>query len=83
MCQRIVGRGMATGDDYRVKAADISAKARREVRPQIRFDLEHLALFYLRLANQADRRHSYPAQSHEAPQMLQQQQPQPTSDSEE
>jgi hypothetical protein len=71
---------MATGDEYRVKAADTSAKARRELRPQIRFDLQHLALFYLRLADQADRRNSYPSDTHEAPQMLQQQQPQPKND---
>jgi hypothetical protein len=76
-----IGRPMATGDEYRVKAADMSAQARREIRAQARFDLHHLALFYLRLADQADRRDMYPAQSHEASQTLQQQQqPQPKSD---
>jgi hypothetical protein len=72
---------MATGDEYRVKAADISAQARREIRAQLRFDLEHLALFYLRLADQADLRDSYPGQGREVSQTLQQQQPQPSNDS--
>ena len=31
---------MAAGDDYRIKAADISAKARRELRPLARTELE-------------------------------------------
>ena len=46
---------MAAGDDYRIKAADMNAKAKREVRPLARAELENLALAYLRLADQADR----------------------------
>ena len=46
---------MAAGDDYRIKAADMNAKAKREIRPLTRAELESLALAYLRLADQADR----------------------------
>ena len=74
---------MAAGDDYRIKAADISAKARRELRPLARTELEKLALAYLRLADQADRNagheapHGSPADPSAAPlQQQQQQQPQ-------
>lgn len=46
---------MAAGDDYRIKAADVNAKARQETNPRTRRELEGLALAYLRLADQADR----------------------------
>ena len=46
---------MAAGDDYRIKAAEMNAKARREIRLLARAELENLALAYLRLADQADR----------------------------
>ena len=46
---------MAAGDDYRIKAADVSARARQETSAQTRRELEGLALAYLRLADQADR----------------------------
>ena len=46
---------MAAGDDYRIKAADVSARARRETSAETRLELEGLALAYLRLADQADR----------------------------
>ena len=46
---------MATGDSYRVKAAEMNAKARNEANPDVRTALEHLVLAYLRLAEHADR----------------------------
>ncbi|HWB59138.1 MAG TPA: hypothetical protein VG733_06590 [Chthoniobacteraceae bacterium] len=49
------GSKMATGDHYRVRAAELNALAKRELNPKIRRDYESLALSYLRLANQAER----------------------------
>ena len=46
---------MTTGDHYRVKVADLRARARRESDPQLRAEFETLAAGYLRLAQQADR----------------------------
>jgi len=46
---------MATGDHYRVRAAELNASARRERNPNIRREYENLALAYLRLADQAER----------------------------
>jgi hypothetical protein len=46
---------MPTGDEYRVKAADINAQAHREKNWRLRCELKNLALAYLRLADQADR----------------------------
>ena len=46
---------MPTGDDYRIKAADMNARARGETSPQTRSELKKLVLAYLRLADQADR----------------------------
>jgi hypothetical protein len=46
---------MATGDQYRIRAAELNALARRERSPDIRKEYEHLALAYLRLADQAER----------------------------
>ena len=81
---------MPTGDTYRIKAADIQAKARSEPNLELRAAFETLALGYLRLADQADRRERYdlPKPAHlehptpqqqqpQAPQQQQQQQQQP------
>jgi hypothetical protein len=46
---------MPAGDSYRVKAAELTAKAQTESSPDLRLELENLALAYLRLAEQADR----------------------------
>lgn len=46
---------MTTGDDYRVKAAELRARARWETDPAIGAELEGLARAYLRLADQAER----------------------------
>jgi hypothetical protein len=46
---------MAAGDDYRVKAADMNARAKNERNPLTRAEHENLALAYLRLADQADK----------------------------
>jgi hypothetical protein len=74
---------MATGDSYRVKAADMSARAKAETNREVRTALEHLVLAYLRLAEHADRNGLHVVETHAAPPMLQQQQPQPpTQDNE-
>ena len=68
---------MAAGDDYRIKAADMHAKAKREIRPQARAELASLALAYLRLADQADRNARLGSSTgHSAAPLQQQQQPQ-------
>ena len=46
---------MAKAEMYRVKAAELHAKATEETNPATRAQLEALALGYLRLADQADR----------------------------
>jgi hypothetical protein len=46
---------MAEGDYYRIRAAELTEAARHERNPEIRKEFEHLALAYLRLADQADR----------------------------
>ena len=46
---------MTTGDQYRVKAAEMYAMARAETETSARRALENLALSYIRLAEQADR----------------------------
>ena len=45
---------MKPWDEYRVKAAELSAKAACETDAQIQVELEHLALSYMRLAIQAE-----------------------------
>jgi hypothetical protein len=45
---------MNTWDAYRVKAAELSAKAAGETNAQIQAELESLAQSYLRLALQAE-----------------------------
>ena len=75
---------MAAGDDYRIKAADMNAKAKSETKPRTRAELERLALAYLRLADQADRNAhlaSSTEQSAAPSQQQQQQQPQSKKDS--
>jgi hypothetical protein len=69
---------MATGDQYRIKAADMYARAKDQVTPSMRAHFENLALSYRRLADQADRRGAYEhhAQTHPAHLTQQQQQPQ-------
>ena len=70
---------MAAGDDYRVKAADMNAKAKRELRPLTRAELEKLALAYLRLADQADRNADLEPLTDRSTSSVQQQQQQPQS----
>jgi hypothetical protein len=75
---------MPKGDEYRVRAANISALAKRESSSSSRAEFEHLAMAYLRLADQADKNamsdivYETPM---ERPQVQQQQQPQPDKDS--
>ena len=68
---------MATGDQYRVKAADMYGKVKDYSDPSMRAHFESLALSYLRLADQVDRRrgeaYEHPDQAHPT---RQQQQPQ-------
>jgi hypothetical protein len=45
---------MNTWDEYRVKAAELAARAACETDPQIQADLDNLARSYLRLAMQAE-----------------------------
>ena len=69
---------MATGDEYRIKAADMNAKATREASPQTRSELKKLVFAYLRLADHADRNANLtPPADRPKPPVLQQQQPQP------
>jgi len=42
-------------EKYRKLAAELRVKARKEQRPQIRAELNHLAHSYVRLAEQAER----------------------------
>jgi hypothetical protein len=46
---------MTPADRYRVKAAELMARARLDTNPMLRVECENLALAYLRLADQADR----------------------------
>lgn len=46
---------MTTADEYRVKAADLRAKAQQETNPAMCAQLDSLVLSYLRLAEQAER----------------------------
>jgi len=70
---------MAAGDDYRIKAADVNAKAQGETSPHTRAELKKLVLAYLRLADQADRNANLPPLAlgeQSRPPVQQQQQPQ-------
>jgi hypothetical protein len=46
---------VSQADEYRIKAAELRAKATREGDPLIQADFQNLALAYIRLALQADR----------------------------
>src|SRR3954471_14569984 len=71
---------MPTADEYRIRAAELYAQAKEELRPVLRGQCENLALAYLRLADQAEKNSTvdlvYETPS-EQPQSQQQQQPQP------
>ena len=79
---------MTSADEYRVKAADLIAKARQETNLRIRGQLDTLALSYMRLAEQADRNsrvdlvYETPATKAAQPNVQQQQQIQPKKDDE-
>jgi hypothetical protein len=45
---------MASGDEYRLKAAEINERAKQETTLAVRAELKKLALAYLLLAEQAD-----------------------------
>jgi hypothetical protein len=70
---------MPTADEYRIKAAELSARAMTERNPLLRAQYENLALSYLRLADQAEknaRTDIVYEPPREQPQLQQQQQPQ-------
>jgi hypothetical protein len=46
---------MTPGECYRIRAAELDAKARGERDPELRAEFENLARGYRRLAQQADR----------------------------
>jgi hypothetical protein len=46
---------MSTGENYRAKAAEFDARARREIDPFMRKQWDGMAKSYRRLAEQADR----------------------------
>jgi len=46
---------MVPGDNYRAKALELLARAEIESDPQIRAELENLAMAFVRLAGQAER----------------------------
>ena len=46
---------MASGDQYRIKAAEFHAEAQRIADPSLRRQFEDLSRAYLRLAGHADR----------------------------
>jgi len=46
---------MPTANEYRIKAADMNARAKRESNMLTRSEYENLALSYLRLAEQAEK----------------------------
>ena len=66
---------MAAGDDYRIKAADMNARAKGETSPQTRSELTKLVLAYLRLADQADRNAGLAPPAGHSAHPIQQQQP--------
>jgi hypothetical protein len=70
---------MAAGDEYRIKAAEMNARAKSERNPLTRAEHENLALAYLRLADQADKNATVDLVYETPPERpsLQQQQPQP------
>jgi hypothetical protein len=46
---------MPKADDYRIKAAELLARLKLEGDPAARAELDHLALSYIRLADQAEK----------------------------
>ena len=75
---------MPNGEQYRALAADMNARAQKETIPLCRAEYEHLAMLYLRLAEQADKNadpdlvYETPSTDHRVDQQpLQQQQSQP------
>ena len=50
-----VSSAASSAERYRIKAAEMRAKARDERRPELSAEFERLAAAYLRLAEQADR----------------------------
>ncbi len=70
-------------DEYRIKAAELDAKARLELDPFAQAELQRLAESYRRLAEQAERNsrtdvvYEPPPLSGRSEQATQQQQPQP------
>jgi hypothetical protein len=74
-CVKRHGAEMASGDQYRVKAVDMYTRAKDQTDPTTQAHFESLALSYLRLAEQADRRGTYEQPSH-TQHPTQQQQPQ-------
>ena len=76
---------MTPADEYRVKATQFAAKARRESETALRLEYEALAQSYLRLADQAERNshvdivyETPPPAPHAAQQQQQQIQPKKT-----
>ena len=45
---------MAVGDSYRTKALELFVQAKTETDPVLRANFEHLAVAYVRLAEQAE-----------------------------
>ncbi len=60
---------MQPQDEYRVKAAELRAKARKETSPGLHSELEFLARGYLRLAGEAER-NSHSDVSYETPKRM-------------
>jgi hypothetical protein len=79
---------MPMADDYRIKATDMSARAKREQDILIRAEYESLALAYFRLADQAEKNaetdivYEIPAPRLQPQHQQQQQQAQPTTQDE-
>ena len=77
---------MPSGNEYRIKAAEMIARAKQEASPIMRSQLENLALAYRRLADQADKNamadimYETPAEQRSVQQQQQQQQRQPKTD---
>jgi hypothetical protein len=81
---------MPTADDYRTKAAELHARTKSELDGATRAELQHLALSYLRLADQAEKNarsdlvYETPAEpSRHVVQQQQQPQPQPQPETKE
>jgi hypothetical protein len=71
---------MSTANEYRIKAAELNARAKHEQNPLTHAELENLALAYLRLASQADKNAATDVvyePPREQPNVQQQQQAQP------